>query len=184
MGLPGVGRGTQTEETINIYGTPHTSTGDTFRVAMQNETTLGPEAKSHVDRGMLVSGEVANGIVEEQLTKPNTGEGFLLDSFPCTLDQVKALDAMLKGLSKKIDAVIDIHIGEKISVERLADRFIYSSCGAAYHKIFDPTKVENTYDRYGGHEFYQREDDEPETVESRLVIDIKSGESILTYYKE
>ena len=184
MGLPGAGKGTQAEKIIEAYGIPHISTGDMFRAAMQNETALGLEAKSYMDKGALVPDEVTNGIVKERLAEPDTEKGFLLDGFPRTLDQAKALDAMLKDLNKKIDAVIDIHVGEEILVERLAGRFICSNCGATYHKIFNPTKVEDTCDRCGGHEFYQREDDKPETVKNRLAINIKNSEPILAYYKE
>ncbi len=183
MGLPGAGKGTQAEKIIDAYGIPHISTGDMFRAAMQNETALGLEAKSYMDKGALVPDEVTNGIVKERLAEPDTEKGFLLDGFPRTLDQAKALDAMLKDLNKKI-AVIDIHVGEEILVERLAGRFICSNCGATYHKIFNPTKVEDTCDRCGGHEFYQREDDKPETVKNRLAINIKNSEPILAYYKE
>ena len=201
MGLPGAGKGTQAEKIIDAYGIPHISTGDMFRAAMQNETALGLEAKSYMDKGALVPDEVTNGIVKERLAEPDTEKGFLLDGFPRTLDQAKALDAMLKDLNKKIDAVCivllvcvltglhyninsDIHVGEEILVERLAGRFICSNCGATYHKIFNPTKVEDTCDRCGGHEFYQREDDKPETVKNRLAINIKNSEPILAYYKE
>ena len=109
MGLPGAGKGTQAEKIIDAYGIPHISTGDMFRAAMQNETALGLEAKSYMDKGALVPDEVTNGIVKERLAEPDTEKGFLLDGFPRTLDQAKALDAMLKDLNKKINAVIDIH---------------------------------------------------------------------------
>ena len=102
MGLPGAGKGTQAEKIIDAYGIPHISTGDMFRAAMQNETALGLEAKSYMDKGALVPDEVTNGIVKERLAEPDTEKGFLLDGFPRTLDQAKALDAMLKDLSAAI----------------------------------------------------------------------------------
>ena len=184
MGLPGAGKGTQAEKIIAEYKIPHISTGDMFRAAMANETALGLKAKSYMDQGALVPDEVTNGIVKERLAQDDTKEGFLLDGFPRTLDQAKALDQMLKELGKKIDAVIDIHVPEEILVDRLAGRYMCRNCGATYHKIFNPTKVEGTCDRCGGHEFYQREDDKPETVKNRLAINIKSSEPILAYYKE
>ena len=184
MGLPGAGKGTQAEKIIAEYKIPHISTGDMFRAAMANETALGLKAKSYMDQGALVPDEVTNGIVKERLAQDDTKEGFLLDGFPRTLDQAKALDQMLKELGKKIDAVIDIHVPEEILVDRLAGRYMCRNCGATYHKVFNPTKVEGTCDRCGGHEFYQREDDKPETVKNRLAINIKSSEPILAYYKE
>lgn len=184
MGLPGAGKGTQAEKIVAHYGIPQISTGDMFRAAMANETALGLEAKSYIDKGELVPDEVTNGIVKERLAEPDTEKGFLLDGFPRTLDQTMALDKMLKELGKKLDAVIEINVPEEILVERLAGRFICKNCGATYHKIFNPTTVEGTCDRCGGHEFFQREDDKPETVKNRLAVNIKSSEPILTYYKD
>ncbi|MDH6365054.1 adenylate kinase [Enterococcus sp. PF1-24] len=184
MGLPGAGKGTQAEKIIDTYGIPQISTGDMFRAAIKNETPLGLEAKSFMDKGELVPDEVTNGIVKERLAEPDTANGFLLDGFPRTIEQAQALDTMLKDLNKKIDAVIEIFVKEDVLVDRLAGRFICRDCGATYHKIFNPTKVENTCDRCGGHEFYQREDDKPETVKNRLAINIESSSPILAHYKE
>jgi adenylate kinase len=184
MGLPGAGKGTQAERIIAEYNIPHISTGDMFRAAMANETALGLEAKSYMDKGELVPDEVTNGIVKERLAESDTDKGFLLDGFPRTLDQAEALDQMLKDLGKEIDALIEIHVPEEILVDRLAGRYICRDCGATYHKVFNPTKVEGTCDRCGGHDFYQREDDKPETVKNRLAINVKSSEPILAYYKE
>ncbi|MHC5269226.1 adenylate kinase [Enterococcus sp. LJL98] len=184
MGLPGAGKGTQAEKIIAEYKIPHISTGDMFRAAIANETALGLEAKSYMDQGALVPDEVTNGIVKERLAQADTAKGFLLDGFPRTLEQAKALAQMLKELGKKIDAVIDIHVPEEALVDRLAGRYMCRECGATYHKLFNPTKVEGTCDRCGGHDFYQREDDKPETVKNRLAINIKNSEPILAYYKE
>ena len=184
MGLPGAGKGTQAERIVAEYGLPHISTGDMFRAAMANETELGLKAKSYMDQGALVPDEVTNGIVKERLAEPDTEKGFLLDGFPRTLDQAKALDEMLADLNKKLDAVIDIHVPEEVLVERLAGRFMCRNCWATYHKLFNPPKEEGTCDRCGSHDFYQREDDKPETVKNRLAVNIKSSEPILTYYKD
>ncbi|HJF19975.1 MAG TPA: adenylate kinase [Enterococcus columbae] len=184
MGLPGAGKGTQAEKIIAEYQIPHISTGDMFRAAIANETALGLEAKSYMDRGELVPDEVTNGIVKERLAQADTINGFLLDGFPRTLDQAKALDQMLSELGKKIDAVIDINVPESVLVERLTGRYMCRNCGASFHKIFKPTKVEGTCDRCGEHEFYQRDDDKPETVKNRLAVNIKNSEPILAYYKE
>ncbi|MDN6578107.1 MAG: adenylate kinase, partial [Lactiplantibacillus plantarum] len=184
MGLPGAGKGTQAERIVATYNIPHISTGDMFRAAMANKTELGLKAKSYMDQGNLVPDEVTNGIVKERLAEPDTDKGFLLDGFPRTLDQAKALDTMLNELGKKLDAVIDIHVPESILVDRLTGRFMCRDCGATYHKVFNPTKVEGTCDKCGGHNFYQREDDKPETVKNRLAVNVKSSEPILSYYKD
>lgn len=184
MGLPGAGKGTQAEKIIAEYQIPQISTGDMFRAAIANQTALGLKAKEYMARGDLVPDEVTNGIVKERLAQDDTKNGFLLDGFPRTLDQAKALDEMLADLGKKIDAVIDINVPEEVLVERLTGRYMCRSCGASFHKVFKPTKVEGTCDRCGGHEFYQRDDDKPETVKNRLAVNIKNSEPILAYYKE
>lgn len=184
MGLPGAGKGTQAEKIIAEYQIPQISTGDMFRAAIANQTALGLKAKEYMDRGDLVPDEVTNGIVKERLAQDDTKNGFLLDGFPRTLDQAKALDEMLADLGKKIDAVIDINVPEVVLVERLTGRYMCRSCGASFHKVFKPTKVEGTCDRCGSHEFYQRDDDKPETVKNRLAVNIKNSEPILAYYKE
>ncbi|MGX7060042.1 adenylate kinase [Vagococcus humatus] len=182
MGLPGAGKGTQAERIIDTYDIPHISTGDMFRAAMKNETALGLEAKSYIDKGELVPDVVTNGIVKERLAQPDTEKGFLLDGFPRTIEQTHALSEILQELDKSIDAVINIHVEEDVLVERLAGRFICRTCGATYHKVNNPPKVEGTCDRCGGHDFYQREDDKPATVKNRLAVNIKNSEPILKFY--
>lgn len=182
MGLPGAGKGTQAERIIDTYDIPHISTGDMFRAAMKNETALGLEAKSYIDKGELVPDVVTNGIVKERLAQPDTEKGFLLDGFPRTIEQTHALSEILQELDKSIDAVINIHVEEDVLVERLAGRFICRTCGATYHKVNNPPKVEGTCDRCDGHDFYQREDDKPATVKNRLAVNVKNSEPILKFY--
>lgn len=183
MGLPGAGKGTQAERIIDTYEIPHISTGDMFRDAMKNETELGIKAKSFIDNGELVPDDVTNGIVKDRLAQADTNKGFLLDGFPRTLAQAEELDKILEELGKKIDYVLNIHVEEDVLVERLAGRFICKSCGATYHKVNNPPKVEGTCDRCGGHDFYQREDDKPETVKNRLAVNIQNTKPILAHYE-
>lgn len=182
MGLPGAGKGTQAEKIIAEYNIPQISTGDMFRQAIAKQTDLGLEAKSYMDKGELVPDEVTNGIVKERLAESDTEDGFLLDGFPRTLDQAEALDAMMQDLGKQLDSVIEIQVPEEVLVERLSGRYICRNCGATYHKVFNPTKVEGTCDRCGGHDFYQREDDKPETVRNRLAVNVEKSKPILAYY--
>ncbi|MGX7025742.1 adenylate kinase [Vagococcus hydrophili] len=183
MGLPGAGKGTQAERIIDVYGIPHISTGDMFRDAMKNETELGLLAKSFIDKGELVPDEVTNGIVKDRLSQDDTEKGFLLDGFPRTLAQAEELDTILEELGKKVDNVLNIHVESEVLIDRLAGRFICKDCGATYHKLFNSPKVEGTCDRCGGHNFFQREDDKPETVKNRLEVNIKNSEPILAYYE-
>lgn len=182
MGLPGAGKGTQAEKIVEFYGYPHISTGDMFRAAMKNETPLGKQAKSYMDKGELVPDEVTNGIVKERLSQDDTQDGFLLDGFPRTLAQANALDAILKELDKKVDAVINIDVNPDVLHARLTGRFMCKDCGATYHKLNNTPKVEGVCDKCGSREFYQREDDKPETVENRIQINLKQAQPLLDYY--
>ena len=185
MGLPGAGKGTQAEFIVKNYGVNHISTGDMFRAAMKNETEMGKLAKSYIDKGALVPDEVTNGIVKERLAQDDIkASGFLLDGYPRTFDQAEALYKMLVELGIKLDAVINIEVNPDILVERLSGRYICRTCGATYHKLFKPTKVEGTCDVCGGHDLYQRADDVPETVKNRLEVNIKESAPILKHYTE
>ncbi|EEW36980.1 adenylate kinase [Granulicatella adiacens ATCC 49175] len=183
MGLPGAGKGTQAEKIVATYGIPHISTGDMFRAAMQQQTELGLKAKSFMDKGELVPDEVTNGIVKERLQQADTEKGFLLDGFPRTQAQAEALDKIMEDLNRSIDAVINIEVNPEILMQRLTGRIICRNCGSTYHKTNNPPKVEGTCDRCGSHDFYQREDDKPETVENRIQINIEQSKPILNYYK-
>ncbi|MDR1567467.1 MAG: adenylate kinase [Streptococcaceae bacterium] len=184
MGLPGAGKGTQAERIIDTYQIPHISTGDMFREAITQGTEMGKLAKSYMDDGNLVPDEVTNGIVKDRLAHQDVANGFLLDGFPRTIEQAYSLKEILESLNKKIDYVINIAVNPEILVDRLSGRFICKDCGATYHKLFNPPKVEGTCDRCGGHNFFQREDDKPESVKNRLEINIKQSAPILEYYRK
>lgn len=185
MGLPGAGKGTQAAKIVEEFGVVHISTGDMFRTAMANKTEMGVLAKSFIDKGELVPDKVTNGIVKERLAQDDIAEkGFLLDGYPRTIEQAHALDETLKNLDLKLDGVINIDVNPDSLIERLSGRFICRSCGATYHKVFNPTKVEGTCDACGGHDFYQREDDKPETVKRRLDVNIAQGAPIIEHYRK
>lgn len=184
MGLPGAGKGTQAEKIVDQYHIPHISTGDIFRAAMKNNTPMGIEAKSYIDKGELVPDEVTNGIVKERLAKDDVNDGYMLDGFPRNMAQAEALETFGAELGKPLNCVINIHVDPESLMERLTGRYICRNCGATYHKIFNPTRVEGTCDRCGEHEFYQREDDKPETVKNRLDVNIKMNTPLLDFYKK
>lgn len=184
MGLPGAGKGTQAERIVDQYHVPHISTGDIFRAAIKNQTEMGVKAKSFIDRGELVPDEVTNGIVRDRLTEADTAVGFLLDGFPRNLAQAKALELMGKELDRSLTAVINIHVDPDSLLERLTGRYICRSCGATYHKLFNPTKEAGTCDRCGGHKFYQREDDKPATVKNRLDVNLKMNTPLIDFYQQ
>lgn len=184
MGLPGAGKGTQAQKIVDEFKIPHISTGDIFRAAMKNGTEMGIEAKKYIDQGNLVPDSVTDGIVEERLSEDDTNAGFMLDGYPRNIDQAHALETMTTKLDKAINAVINIHVDPAVLVERLSGRFICKNCGATYHKLYNPPKVEGTCDVCGHHEFYQREDDKPETVKNRIAVNTKLNTPLIDFYNE
>ena len=183
MGLPGAGKGTQASEIVKKFPIPHISTGDMFRKAIKDETDLGKEAKSYMDRGELVPDEVTVGIVKERISEDDAKKGFLLDGFPRTIDQAESLSQIMSELDREIDAVINIEVPEEELMNRLTGRRICEKCGTTYHLVFNPPKVDGICDIDGG-KLYQREDDNPETVSNRLSVNVKQSKPILEYYDE
>jgi adenylate kinase len=182
MGLPGAGKGTQAEKIVEKYNIPHISTGDMFRQAVKDETELGLKAKSFMDKGELVPDDVTIGIVRERLSKDDCSNGFLLDGFPRTVHQAESLEQILTDLNKKIDYCINIQVDKEILMNRLTGRRICKSCGATYHLVFNPPAQDNMCDKCGG-ELYQRADDNAETVENRLEVNIKQQQPLLDFYQ-
>lgn len=179
MGLPGAGKGTQAAKIVEEFGVAHISTGDMFRAAMANQTEMGTLAKSFIDKGELVPDEVTNGIVKERLAQDDIKEkGFLLDGFPRTIEQAYALDQILVDLGLELDGVINIEVDPSCLLERLSGRIIHRETGETYHKVFNPPAD------YKEEDYYQREDDKPETVKRRLDVNIAQGEPIIAHYRE
>ena len=179
IGLPGAGKGTQAAKIVEKFKVAHISTGDMFRAAMANQTEMGVLAKSYIDKGELVPDEVTNGIVKERLSQEDIKEtGFLLDGYPRTIDQAHALDVILKDLGIDLDGVINIEVDPSCLLERLSGRIIHRQTGETFHKIFNPPA------NYNEEDYYQREDDKPETVKRRLDVNIAQGKPILAHYRE
>lgn len=184
LGLPGAGKGTQAARISDKFNIPHISTGDMFRAAMKNKTPLGLEAKKYMDEGNLVPDEVTNGIVKERLEQDDAKRGFLLDGYPRTLNQAQALQKALASKNRRLQHVLYIKVPKDILMERLTGRFMCSNCGATYHKTMNPPKVEGTCDKCGAHDFYQREDDKPETVKNRIDVNEEQTEVLVKYYAD
>lgn len=182
LGLPGAGKGTQATRIAKEYNIPHISTGDMFREAIKNETELGLKAKGYMDSGDLVPDEVTIGIVEDRLNEDDAKEGFLLDGFPRTIKQAEALDEILSESNRSLDNVLYISVDKSILMERLTGRFICSNCGASYHKVNKLPEQEGVCDVCGSTEFYQRDDDKPETVENRIKINENQTNELVQFY--
>lgn len=182
MGPPGAGKGTQAEVIVNELGVPHISTGDAFRLAMKLGTPIGIKAKEYIDRGDLVPDDITIGIVEERLQQPDCKKGFLLDGFPRTLAQAEALDQILGRLSMSLDHVVDLKVDRDRLLARITGRRICKTCGATYHLVFNPPKVEGICDKDGG-ELYQRADDNEESVATRLDEYSNKTAPLLSFYE-
>lgn len=182
MGPPGAGKGTQAERLIEKYNIPQISTGDMFRAAVKNGTPLGLEAKKYMDSGRLVPDEVTIGIVRERLSEKDCRDGFILDGFPRTTAQAVSLDAILRELQITLNGVINIAVPDEELIRRTTGRLICKTCGATYHKEFNPPKVAGKCDKDGG-ELYQRDDDREETVRQRLEVYGTQTKPLIDYYK-
>ena len=139
---------------------------------------MGVLAKSYISKGELVPDEVTNGIVKERLAQNDIKEtGFLLDGYPRTIDQAHALDQILADLGIQLDAVINIEVNPDSLLERLSGRIIHRETGETFHKVFNPPVD------YKEEDYYQREDDKPETVKRRLDVNIAQGQPIIDHYR-
>lgn len=183
MGLPGAGKGTQAEKINEAYHIPHISTGDMFRLAIKEGTELGKKAKEFMDQGDLVPDDVTIGIVKERLSKDDCKDGFLLDGFPRTIAQAKALQSLLSEMGTSIDYVLHVDVPEENLVERLTGRRICPTCGATYHVIYNPPKQDGKCDNDGS-ELIQREDDQAETVKNRLEVNMEQAKPLLDFYDD
>ncbi len=176
LGAPGAGKGTQATKILDKYGMPHISTGDIFRENIKNATPIGLEAKSYIDKGHLVPDDVTCRIVEDRLQKDDCKNGYMLDGFPRTIAQAEALDKITT-----VDLVINIEVDFALVMDRLCGRRVCKDCGESYHVSM--LNGETKCARCGG-ELYQRKDDNPETVESRLQVYSKQTAPLIEYYEK
>ncbi len=183
LGPPGAGKGTQAKMLVEKLGIPQISTGDMLRAAVKEGTELGKKAKEYMDAGKLVPDEVVIGIVKERLAQPDCEKGFILDGFPRTIPQAEALDKVLEELGKKIDYVINVAVPNEELITRLTGRRTCRQCGAMYHVVFNPPKVEGKCDKCGG-ELYQRDDDKEETIRQRLEVYEAQTAPLIEYYEK
>ena len=175
LGPPGAGKGTQAAGVSAHLGVPHISTGDMFRSAIKNQTPTGLEAKRYIDAGELVPDSVTIAMVKERLSMDDCKPGYLLDGFPRTVEQAIALD----GISAP-DAVVDIDVPDERLLSRLTGRRICGKCQGTFHisKLAD----EKACPVCGG-ELYQRNDDKPDTIATRLKAYHEQTEPLIGYYK-
>ncbi|MGF7401258.1 adenylate kinase [Thermoanaerobacterium thermosaccharolyticum] len=181
LGPPGAGKGTQAERITKDYEIPHISTGDIFRYNIKNNTELGKLAKQYTEKGLLVPDDVTNKIVEDRLTKDDCKDGFLLDGYPRNVVQAESLGKYLENKGLKIDHVLNIIVDRDELVKRLSGRRVCPSCGATYHIVTKPPKVEGICD-HCGEKLIQRTDDNIESVLKRLEVYEDETKPLVEYY--
>ncbi len=182
LGPPGAGKGTQAEYIVEKYNIPHISTGDIFRENIKNNTELGKEAKSYMDKGLLVPDDLVIALVEDRLNKDDAKEGFLLDGFPRTVAQAVSLDSILDKNDDKLTKVINISVDPEILIERAVGRRVCKTCGMTYHVKFNPPKEEGICDK-DGTKLIQRDDDTEETVKTRISVYFDQTAPLIDYYR-
>ena len=177
LGAPGAGKGTQAELLVQKLSIPAISTGNMLREAIANGTELGKKAKQFMDEGNLVPDELILGIVADRVSQDDCANGFILDGVPRTLAQAEALEA--KGV--RIDHVVSIEVDDGEIEGRMTGRRVCGKCGASYHIVANPPKMENVCDSCGS-ELVIRKDDAPETVRKRLQVYHATTEVLKDFY--
>jgi len=181
FGAPGAGKGTQSAHLIETYRIPAIATGDILRAQRRAGAALGDQVKGYMDRGELVPDQLMIDIIKERLQKPDARDGFILDGFPRTVAQARALDEMLTQLGRRIDAVIYLRVSRQVLIDRLSHRYSCRTCDAVYN--FTPEQARSlprcTVD---GGELYQRPDDKPEIVANRIDVFLKHTAPLIDYY--
>lgn len=179
LGAPGAGKGTQAAILNQKLGIPTISTGNILRAAVKDGTPIGLKAKEYMDHGHLVPDEVIIGIINERLQAEDCKKGYILDGVPRTIAQAEALDKA--GIV--FDAVINLEISDEEILQRMSGRRVCEKCGASYHVVAIPPKVEGVCDACGG-TLVQRADDAPKTVASRLEVYHRETEPLKEYYAQ
>lgn len=182
LGAPGAGKGTQAKQIAGKYSIPHISTGDIFRANIKNGTDLGKKAKEYMDQGLLVPDELTCDLVMDRIQQDDCVNGFVLDGFPRTIPQAKALDAALEKLGQHMDVAIDVDVPDDNIVNRMSGRRACLDCGATYHVVSLPPKTEGKCDHCGS-DLVLRDDDKPETVQKRLSVYHEQTQPLIDYYK-
>lgn len=183
LGAPGAGKGTQAEMLMKLYNIPTISTGNIFREHISKNTELGQEAKRYMDEGKLVPDELVIELVKDRIVQDDCKAGMILDGFPRTIPQAKALDTMLVELGMPIDNVINVEVPDEVIVDRMSGRMVCPSCGASYHKLFKKESVLGICNECSA-QLVQREDDKEETVKKRLEVYHAQTKPLIAHYTE
>lgn len=182
LGAPGAGKGTQAKKLAAKYDIPHISTGDIFRANIKNGTELGKKAKVYMDQGLLVPDELVVDLVVDRFKEADCVKGYVLDGFPRTIPQAKALDEALAKNKDAVEYAIDVDVPDENIITRMAGRRACVNCGGTYHLVTIPPKKEGVCDTCGA-DLILREDDKPETVQKRLSVYHEQTQPLIDYYQ-
>jgi adenylate kinase len=183
FGPPGAGKGTQADRLRADFQLPFISTGEMLRANVKEGTDLGKQAQQYMDAGELVPDDVIVAMAAERLQQDDAQDGFILDGFPRTLEQAKALGQQLSGLGRRVTAALLIDVPDEEVIRRLSGRRVCVKAGHNYHVEFDPPKNEGVCDQDGSR-LIQRDDDKPDVVRNRLRVYHEQTEPLIEYYDE
>ncbi len=183
FGPPGAGKGTQADRLRSDFQLPFISTGDMLRANVKEGTDLGQEAQKYMDTGELVPDGLIVAMASERLQEDDAQDGFILDGFPRTLEQARALDKMLTELGRRVTAALLIDVPDEELIRRLSGRRVCVKGGHNYHVEFDPPKHEGVCDQDGSR-LIQRDDDKPDVIRNRLRVYHEQTEPLVEYYDE
>jgi adenylate kinase len=183
LGPPGAGKGTQAERLVDDFDLPYYATGDILRAAVKDETDLGKEAKSYMDKGDLVPDDLICRVIMERIDSNEAADGFLLDGFPRTVGQADSLKEALEGRDRHLTAALLVDVEDDEVVKRLSGRRVCVKNGHNYHVEFDPPKNEGVCDQDGSR-LIQRDDDKPETVKHRLDVYHDQTQPLVERYEQ
>jgi adenylate kinase len=181
FGPPGAGKGTQAERLRKDFELPYIATGDMLRGNVKEQTELGKQAKAYMDAGDLVPDELILAMAADRLNQDDAQDGFILDGFPRTIDQAKALEKQLSGLGRRVTAALLIDVPDEEVVRRLSGRRMCVKSGHSYHVEFDPPKHDGVCDQDGSR-LVQRDDDKPEVIENRLRVYHDKTKPLVDYF--
>jgi len=182
LGAPGAGKGTQAAFLRQELDIPHVATGDLFRAAIRDGTPLGLEARRYMDAGQLVPDDVTIRMLEERLGRPDAAVGAILDGFPRTVVQARALDEFLAGRDRRVEAALLIDVPADELVERLSGRWICRAAGHPYHIVMNPPRSPGICD-IDGSPLIQRDDDRPATIRARLRSQLADLDAVVDHYR-